>query len=108
LDSSPPVRLFDSTFVLFAANYLLDGVLTAFGLLHGFAREGNPIASDFAAHGIVSAKFLGLVSIMGAAWLAAKSHPPVVPKLRGLFRVALLVFAAVCVSNLAVLWGVVS
>jgi len=107
LDSSSPTP-FDSTFLLFAANYLLDGLLTGAGLYWGAASEANPLAAQFTYQAVYLSKLLGLVSITGAAFLAVKFHPPVVPKLRGLFRIALLVFAAVCVSNLAVLWDVVA
>lgn len=99
--------MFDSTFVLFVANYLLDGLLTGVALYWGVAYEANPLAAEFTYRAVYASKLLGLASIVGAAWLAAKFHPPVVRRLRGLFRVALLVFAAVCVSNLAVLWNVV-
>lgn len=77
-------------------------------LYHGFAREGNPVADSLPVHGILSAKILGLVSIVGAAYLAQRSRPAIARNLHRLFRVALLVFAAVCVSNLAVLAGAVA
>ena len=105
--ASSQSKVFSTDFALFAANYLLDGVLTVVGLYYDFAVEANPAASSLPLHGIISAKFLGLISVMGAAYLAVRFHPPVAPRLVHLWRFAALFFSAVCVNNIAVLWRAV-
>lgn len=97
---------FDASFLLFAATYLLDGALTWFALSHGLAREGNVLAAGLDPSSFLAVKAACLAAVSMLAWSAAHVHPPVVRGLGGLWRVALVGYSAVCVSNLAVLWGV--
>lgn len=92
-------------FSCFAFVYLADGALTWVALSLGVAREGNSLARSFTPHGILLAKFLGLLAVVALAALVAWVEPRAKPGLAGMWRAGSGIFGAVCLWNVGVILG---